>query len=48
MASHDITSRENNAMFGEITAWNVFDADGYNAMGYTREMYVDAGLLPDE
>ena len=48
MGSHDITSTENNAVFGEIGAWNVFDADGYNAMGYHRDMYVEIGQLPAE
>jgi hypothetical protein len=48
MRGHDISSQENNAVFGEITAWNVFDADGYNAMGYHRDDYVAIGQLPAE
>jgi hypothetical protein len=45
---YDITSQVNIAMFGRETAWNVFDADGKNAMGYSRQSYIDAGVLADD
>lgn len=44
MSGHDITSQENNAMFGTPTAWNVFGADGRNWAGYTKEDYAEIGI----
>ena len=44
--SHDISSAENNAMFGPPTAWDVFGPDGRNWAGYHRDGYVALGLLP--
>ena len=44
MASHDISSTENNAMYGAPTAWNVFNDQGYNWAGYTRQDYIDIGV----